>query len=133
MDALLQTRGELEAEVQAATAPPALDYGLALHRVGVRDVILPGMVRMIMLKEVEAEREGRADLIRARHEVAAARARVNAAKLLAENPQMLQVQQMETLAALAGKPGSLVLLPNVTELLAPWLGTTPPVAPPSLG
>lgn len=119
VDQLLEAREEISTELLAKVAPQALAYGVTLKRVGVRDVVLPGVVRNVFLKEVEADREGRADLIRARHEVAAARARANTAKILAENPNVARMQELDALVNLAGKPGNVVLLPNLADLFVP--------------
>lgn len=127
IDALLEAREEISAGLLEQVAPLALAYGLTLRRVGVRDIVLPGTVRAVFLKEVEADRTGRADLIKARHEQAAARARANTAKVLSENPGMLRLQELDALLALAGKQGNVVLLPELASLLAPRT----PIAPTS--
>jgi regulator of protease activity HflC (stomatin/prohibitin superfamily) len=105
-------------------APSALNYGVTLKRVGIRDIVLPGVVRTVFLKEVEADRTGRADLIRARHEVAAARARANTARILAENPNVARMQELDALVNLAGKQGNVVLLPGLADLLVPRSAST---------
>jgi regulator of protease activity HflC (stomatin/prohibitin superfamily) len=122
LDQLLEARGELSDELLARVAPNALTYGLALKRVGIRDIVLPGTVRNVMMKEVEADRAGRADLIKARHEVAAARARANTAKILSENPNVIRLQEIDALLQLAGKNGNVVLLPNLADILTPRRG-----------
>ena len=66
-------RGHARRALLALVAPSALIYGVTLRRVGIRDIVLPGVVRTVFLKEVEADRTGRADLVRARHEIAAGR------------------------------------------------------------
>ena len=76
--------------------------------------------------EVEADRTGRADLVKARHEVAAARARANTAKILAETPEVARLQELDALVNLAGKQGNVVLLPNLAELLVPRRGPEKP-------
>lgn len=119
IEALLEAREEIGAALLAEVAPLALNYGVALRRVGVRDIVLPGTVRAVFLKEVEADRTGRADLIKARHEHAAARARANTAKVLTESPGMLRLQELDALLALAGKQGNVVLLPELANLLTP--------------
>ena len=67
---------------------------------------------------MEAEHKGRASLVAARHEVAAARARANTAKLLQENPHILRLQELETLAQLASKAGNVLVLPGLQSLLS---------------
>jgi regulator of protease activity HflC (stomatin/prohibitin superfamily) len=119
LDQVLDSRAELAAELHRLSAEPARRYGVELNRVGIRDVILPGEVRQVMMQEVEADRAGRADLVKARHEVAAARARANTAKILSENPEVARLQEIEALVNLAGKSGNVVLLPNLADLFVP--------------
>lgn len=119
LDRILDNRGELAAELLQLSAEPAKRYGIEVSRVGIRDIVLPGEVRQVMMLEVEADRAGRAELVRARHEVAAARARANTAKILSENPEVARLQEIEALINLAGKSGNVVLLPNLADLFVP--------------
>lgn len=124
LEALLQDREALSNNLRTEVAPRAARYGVELSRVGVKDIVLPGAVRNVFLQEVEADLKGRASLVAARHEVAAARARANTAKLLQENPQLLHLQELETLAQLASKAGNVLILPGLQALLG-----RPPAAP----
>jgi len=129
---ILEARNELSDELKNTVAPQAWEYGVELKRVGIRDIVLPGRVRDVFMQEVEADRAGRADLIRARHEVASARARANTAKILTENPAVMRMQEMEALVKLAGKQGNVIVLPNLADLLirpTPMPTFTPPTAP----
>ena len=99
-------------------APRAAKYGVELSRVGVKDIVLPGAVRSVFLQETEAELKGRANLVAARHEVAAARARANTARLLQENPHLLRLQELELLASLASKSGNVIVIPGLDRLFA---------------
>ncbi len=119
IDQLLEAREEIGNTLRDQIAPRVLEFGITLRRIGVRDIVLPGVVRNVFLKEVEADRTGRADLVKARHEVAAARARANTARVLAENPNVARMQELDALVSLAGKPGNVVLLPNLADLLVP--------------
>jgi regulator of protease activity HflC (stomatin/prohibitin superfamily) len=124
VDQLLEAREEISTGLLAQVAPLALNYGVTLHRIGIRDIVLPGVVRNVFLKEIEADRVGRADLIKARHEVAAARARSNTARILAENPNVARMQEIDALVNLAGKSGNVVLLPNLADMFVPRDATT---------
>lgn len=119
IDDLLEARTEISEQLFADVAPRAAQYGIEISRVGVRDVVLPGSVSRVFLREVEADREGRAELVKARHEVAAARARANTGRIMSENPSVARMQELDTLVKLAGRNGSVVLLPNMSELLVP--------------
>ena len=124
LEELLKQRDALSRELHASVAPRAKNYGVELTRVGVKDMVLPGTVRAVFLQEVEADLKGRAALAAARHEVAAARARANTARLIQENPELLRLQELETLAQLASKSGNVLIIPGLNALLA-----RPPAAP----
>ena len=79
-------------QVNQSVAPQAEQYGVELIRVAAKDITMPASIRDIMLKSVEAEKTAQASLIKAREEVAATRARANAAKLIADNPALLPPQ-----------------------------------------
>jgi regulator of protease activity HflC (stomatin/prohibitin superfamily) len=119
LDQLLESRAELGVELLRLAAEPAKRYGVELNRVGLRDVVLPREVRQVLLLEVEADRAGRAELVKARHEVAAARARANTARILAETPEVARLQELDAILNLASKSGNVVLLPNLADLLVP--------------
>ncbi len=119
IEQLLEARAELGAELLRLSAEPARRYGVELSRVGIRDVILPREVQRVLMLEVEADRTGRAELVKARHELAAARARANTAKVLAETPEVARLQELDALLALAGKGGNVVLLPSLADLFVP--------------
>ncbi|MBL8798163.1 MAG: slipin family protein [Planctomycetia bacterium] len=124
LDELLMDRALLAGKIQEDVAPRAARYGVGLMRVGVKDLILPGPVRALFLQEMEAEQKGRASLVAARHELAAARARANTAKLLQENPHLIRLQELETLAQLASKSGNVLIIPGM-QALWPREATSP--------
>ena len=123
MDALLDDRNEIADALLDGVKAGALEYGIELKRVGIRDIVLPGVVRNVFLKEVEADREGRAELVKARHEVSAARARANTARIMSENPNIQRMQELEALVKIAGRNGSMVLLPAFADLLSRMSGS----------
>ncbi|OJW21484.1 MAG: hypothetical protein BGO49_13520 [Planctomycetales bacterium 71-10] len=125
LEDLLKERDALSTGLREDVAPRALAYGVELSRVGVKDMILPGTVRAVFLQEVEADLKGRASLAAARHEVAAARARANTAKLVQENPLLLRLQELETLAQLASKSGNVVVVPGLDGLFGRASGSGP--------
>lgn len=118
IEQVLQDREALSTQLLQQVAPRAAKYGVTLNRVGVKDMILPGAVRNVFMQEVEADLKGRAELVAARHEIAAARARANTAKLLQENPNILRLQELETLAALASKAGNVLVIPGLQSLFS---------------
>jgi len=114
----MKNRDALSSGVQAEVVPRAAKYGVELSRVGVKDIVLPGPVRSVFLQEMEAELKGRANLVAARHEVAAARARANTARLLQENPHLIRMQELELLASLASKSGNVIVIPGLDRMFS---------------
>jgi regulator of protease activity HflC (stomatin/prohibitin superfamily) len=117
IDELLAEREALSTELGEAVRERAAAYGVAVKQVGVKDIILPGSVQRVLLREVEAEREGRAELIAARHETAAARAKANTARIIHESPAILRLQELEAMVTLASKEGNVLILPGLGRLL----------------
>lgn len=117
LEELMKNRQPLSGEILDAVAPRTNTYGVELKRVGIKDIVLPGSVRSVFLQELEADLKGRANLVAARHEVAAARARANTAKLLQENPSLLRLQELELIQSLASKNGNVVVIPGLERLL----------------
>lgn len=116
IDQLLEIRAEMGNDITAKIAPLTGEYGVTLKRVGIRDIVLPGNVRSVLMEEFDAERKGRAELIKARHEVASARARANTAKILSENPNVMRLQELDALVTLASKNGNVIMLPDLASL-----------------
>jgi regulator of protease activity HflC (stomatin/prohibitin superfamily) len=108
-DELLDQKTALGDRLAGAVRPQAAAYGVDLIAAGVKDITMPASIREMMLKTVEAEKSAAASLIKAREEVAAVRARANAARLIAENPAVLRLKELETLAEMAKQPGNTIV------------------------
>lgn len=78
-------------------------HGIRVEEIGVKDVILPGDLREIMNRVVEAEKAAQANLIRRREETAATRSLLNTARLMEENPILVRLKELETLEKLTEK------------------------------
>ncbi len=110
LDGLLADKQAVGAEVAGAIAARAAQFGAEVRGAGLRDVILPGDVREIVNQVVAAEKQAQANLIRRREETAAARSQANTAKLLAENPVLARIKELELLQEiLAGAKATFVL------------------------
>ncbi len=77
--------------------------GVELFEVALKDVILPGEMRDILNQVVAAEKQAEANVIRRREETNATRSLLNTAKVMAENPVMLRLKELEALETIAGK------------------------------
>jgi regulator of protease activity HflC (stomatin/prohibitin superfamily) len=100
LDALLADKESVGGEVKNALAGRASEFGVTLRSVGLRDIILPGEMKLILNQVITAEKEAQANLIRRREETAAARSQANTAKLLADNPVLARMKELEALQAI---------------------------------
>ena len=109
LDKLLADKDEVGNEVRNALSSRVAEYGVAVRGVGLRDVILPGDMKLILNEVILAEKQAQANLIRRREETAAARSQANTAKLLAENPVLARMKELEALQEiLAGSRATFV-------------------------
>jgi len=99
LDTLTADRSVVGDEVMAAAASAAGQVGISLESVAVRDLMLPAEVRKAATEVAVTRSQGLAALERARSEVAATRALVNAAKVCADNPALLQLRMLQAVEA----------------------------------
>jgi hypothetical protein len=110
LDALLADKEAVGGEVRAALAARAAQLGLSVRSVGLRDIVLPGEMKTLLNQVIAATKEAEASLIRRREETAQVRSQLNTAKLLAENPQLQRLKELEVLKdVLSGTNATFVL------------------------
>ncbi|MFA5952086.1 MAG: slipin family protein [Hyphomicrobium sp.] len=109
LDDILAARDTIDAEVRTYVAERAAALGAEIGEIGVKDVILPGDVRELLNKVVEAERIAKANLIRRQEETAATRSLLNTSKLMENNPLLLRLKELEALEKLVEKVGRIDL------------------------
>jgi regulator of protease activity HflC (stomatin/prohibitin superfamily) len=109
LDDILAARDTIDAEVRAFVTARAAALGVEVGEIGVKDVILPGDIRELLNKVVEAERVAKANLIRRQEETAATRSLLNTSKLMENNPLLLRLKELEALEKLVEKVGRIDL------------------------
>jgi hypothetical protein len=109
LDEVLSARNSLDAELRAYVGARLDGTGVEVGELGVKDVILPGEIRELVNKVVEAERMAKANLIRRQEETAATRSLLNTAKLLEDNPLLLRLKELESIERLVEKVGRIDL------------------------
>jgi regulator of protease activity HflC (stomatin/prohibitin superfamily) len=109
LDEVLSAKSVLDAELRAFVRERLVETGIEVSELGVKDVILPGEIRLLVNKVVEAERTAKANLIRRQEETAATRSLLNTAKLMEENPLLLRLKELESLERLVEKVGRIDL------------------------
>ena len=117
LDELLGDKGTLDRDIGAAVRTKVAEHGLAVHSVGVKDVILPGEMKTILNQVVEAEKVAQANLIKRREETAATRSLLNTARLMDENPTLLRLKELETLEKVTEKIDKLTVFGGLDGVL----------------
>lgn len=123
LDELLEGRDALTRYLEAQVLPRAEAFGVRLHRVGVKDVILPGEMKTLLNKVIEAEKLAAANVIMRREDAAATRNMAQTAKVIAENPVLMRLKELETMKDIAEKIDEIKLVMG-TDGLARFLPLT---------
>jgi regulator of protease activity HflC (stomatin/prohibitin superfamily) len=120
LDEFLAQRVAVARELAEVVAVDARRFGVEVVTVAIKDAMLIGELKQAYEARLTADQKGQADLVAARHEVAAVRARANAAKLAAETPGYLEHRRLDILekAATQGFGNTFVMLPEWLETAA---------------
>jgi regulator of protease activity HflC (stomatin/prohibitin superfamily) len=126
LDALLADKEAVGGEVRSALSARAAELGLSVRSVGLRDIVLPGEMKTLLNQVIAATKEAEASLIRRREETAQVRSQLNTAKLLAENPQLQRLKELEVLKdVLSGTNATFVLgQGDLTDQLRTLIGAS---------
>lgn len=132
LDQILRDRNDISDAVREDVGKSGAGYGVEIRRADVKDLVFPGNLREVMNKAIEAEREGEALLIaagksaevrkldaQARAEIArldaesaakSAEVRLAAtekeAGILAANPQLVRLRELEVLREIGARGGN---------------------------
>jgi regulator of protease activity HflC (stomatin/prohibitin superfamily) len=131
LDDLLANRERLNEGLEMMIDSPALEWGVHIDRVEIKDVALPESMKRSMSRQAEAERERRARVISADGEFQASQKLSEAARVMSDTPAALQLRLLETVVQVASEKNSTLVLPFPVELLR-FLERTghPPNLPP---
>ena len=122
LDELLEGRDALTLHLEAQVTPRAAEVGVAVHSVGVKDVILPGDMKLLLNRVIEADKQATANVILRREEAQATRALANTAKVIAENPVLMRLKELDALERIAERIDEVKLVVG-TESLRDMLRT----------
>ena len=110
LDEFLGDKRQIADEALAQLQARATEIGLKVVGLGVRDVILPGDMKDLMNKVIEARKAAEANLISRREETAAIRSQANTAKLLESSPTLMRLRELEVLEKVAQSSNLQVVL-----------------------
>lgn len=101
-DELLENRAGFAEKIRALSEPQVQRLGLKLLTADLKDLMISGDLKKSFAQVVKARKESEAALERARGETAALRSLANAARMLQDNPQLVQLRMLQAMGESAG-------------------------------
>jgi regulator of protease activity HflC (stomatin/prohibitin superfamily) len=117
LDGLLENKTETDAQILGYMQEKAMVQGIEMVSLGIKDLILPGEIKTILGKVVEAEKAAQANVIRRREETAATRSLMNTSKVMEDNPVALRLKELETLERITEKIDRISVYGGLESLL----------------
>jgi regulator of protease activity HflC (stomatin/prohibitin superfamily) len=97
LDELLKNREELSNKIQEVVDKATDPWGIKVTNVDLKDIIIPQDLKRVIAREAEAERERRAQIIRAEGELIAAENISKAASMLHGAPGALHLRTLQSI------------------------------------
>ena len=103
LDDMLAERDKLNADIQKILDDTTVSWGIKVTNVEIKDVDLDESMIRAIAAQAQAERTRRAKVIHAEGEFQASQRLSEAAKVLANHPQAMQLRYMQTLTEISGE------------------------------
>ncbi|CAG4889852.1 slipin family protein [Paraburkholderia gardini] len=117
LDDLLAEREQLNADIQKVLDAQTDAWGIKVSNVEIKHVDINETMIRAIARQAEAERERRAKVIHAQGELQAAAHLLEAAQILARQPQAMQLRYLQTLTTIAADKNSTIVFPLPIDLL----------------
>ena len=117
LDEMLAERDKLNADIQVILDAHTDAWGIKVSNVEIKYVELDESMVRAIARQAEAERERRAKIINAEGEFQASQKLFEAAQILAQQEEALQLRYMQTLMDSAGDKTSTIVFPVPVDLL----------------
>ena len=121
LDELLAEREKINAQLQTILDKHTDPWGIKVTTVEVKHIDLPQEMQRAMAKQAEAERERRAKVINAEGEFQAAARLTEAAGIIQQHPEALQLRYLQTLREISSESNSTTLFPIPIDLISPFI------------
>jgi regulator of protease activity HflC (stomatin/prohibitin superfamily) len=121
LDHMLSEREKINADIQEILDRDTESWGIKVTKVELKHVDLNESMVRAMAKQAEAERERRAKIIAADGEFQAAQKLLDAARIIAEQPETMQLRYLQTLNQISSERGSNTIIFPVPMQFADFL------------
>jgi len=117
LDEMLSQRDKMNADIQNILDEQTASWGIKVTNVEIKHVDLNESMIRAIAKQAEAERERRAKIIHAEGELQASEKLLQAANVMSQNPQALQLRYLQTLNDISSENSSTIIFPLPLEIL----------------
>jgi len=118
LDEMLAARDKLNADLQKILDEQTDAWGIKVTNVEIKHIDLDESMIRAIAKQAEAERERRAKVIHAEGELQASEKLLQAAQVLAREPQAIQLRYLQTLGTIAEENSSTIVFPVPIDFLS---------------
>ena len=122
LDEMLAQREKINTSLQEIIDRHSEPWGIKVSLVEIKHVDLPQEMQRAIAKQAEAERERRAKIIHAEGESQASEKLRDAAKVISEYPEALQLRFLQTLTEVAAENNSTLVFPIPIDFLSHFMG-----------
>jgi regulator of protease activity HflC (stomatin/prohibitin superfamily) len=116
LDEMLAERERLNSDIQEILDKQTDAWGIKISNVEIKHIDLDESMVRAIAKQAEAERERRAKVINAKGELEASKNLLEAANILSQNPQGIQLRYLQTLSDISNDKTNTLVFPFPTEL-----------------
>jgi regulator of protease activity HflC (stomatin/prohibitin superfamily) len=117
LDDMLAERERLNVDIQQILDTQTDSWGIKVANVEIKHVDIDETMVRAIARQAEAERERRAKVIHAEGEQQASEKLLEAAKVLAQAPQAMQLRYLQTLVNIAGDKTSTIVFPMPIDIM----------------
>lgn len=111
LDEMLASREQLNTDIQSILDNQTDAWGIKVANVEIKHVDLNESMIRAIAQQAEAERARRAKVIHARGEMEASEKLLEAAKVLSQQEEAIQLRYLQTLSSLAGENSNTIVFP----------------------
>lgn len=118
IDHLLESRNDVSQSMLGDVSARAQVWGAHVVQVDLKDLILPGEMKVLLNRVIEAEKQAAAHNIMRREETAATRSQANTAKMLANNPVLMRLKELEAMREIAAQIDSIKVVAGADDVIS---------------
>lgn len=121
LDELLSERDKINTELQTILDKHTDPWGIKVATVELKHIDLPQEMQRAMARQAEAERERRAKVINAEGEYQAANRLAEAAAIIQQHPEALQLRYLQTIREISSEGNTTTFFPLPIDLFKPFI------------